>query len=412
MHIFNVVDAMYISRLGTQALAALGFTIPFSMTLMGFIFGISVSTSSLLSRAFGEGDFEKVRRLATDALTLTAVIVATVMITGYFIMDEVFRRMGASESLLSIIHDYMVIWFFAYFIVSFVMISNAAVRGMGNTRYAAMIILIFVGVNLILDPILIFGWGPIPAFGFKGSAMTQAIGYTVSLITSFYFLTMRQKVLGVSIFTPVLFHSWKKLLHVGIPATISNLVPPVSAAIITWIISAHGQEAVAAIGVATRIEGAASMSFYALGGGLAIFAGQNFGAGNYGRIREAMSVALRYSVIFGFLMAGVLYYFGAPIANYFDKDKAVAAYVTQYLHIVPAGYAFLGVIVFIQAALNAMGKPLPATLLIILRMFALYVPMAFFAEKYFGFSGVLYALLATNIIVAVISWVWGRRLTF
>lgn len=410
MHTFQIVDAIYISRLGTHVLAALGFTIPFSMMFMGFIFGISVATSSLLARAFGEGDFEKVRRLATDALSLVGFVVIFVTVVGYMVMDKVFRMMGASDDLLPIIHDYMVFWFLGYIVVSFVMISNAAMRGMGDPKYAAGIMFVFVAINLVLDPILIFGWGPVPAFGFTGSAIAQLIGYSVSLGVSFYLLTAHKKVLGVKIFTNGLFDSWKKLLHVGIPATISNLIPPVSAAIITWIIAAHGKEAVAAIGVATRIEGVAIMSFYALGGGIAIFSGQNFGAGNYGRIRGALKIALRYSVIFGLLMALVFYCFGPDIAAFFDKDKGVAQYVTTYLYVVPVSYAFLGIIVFIQAALNAMGKPLPATALIILRMFILYVPLAYIAEKHYGFSGVLFALVATNIIVAIASWMWARRL--
>ena len=108
---YNVIDALYISRLGTHALAALGFTIPVVTFFMGFIFGLSVGTTSCLSRTFGEGDAEKLRRLSTDALTLAALLIGAVALAGFFLGGHIFRYMGASEDLLPVIQKYMSIWY-------------------------------------------------------------------------------------------------------------------------------------------------------------------------------------------------------------------------------------------------------------------------------------------------------------
>ena len=111
MTAFSVIDTLYISRLGTSALAAIGFTMPMVMFFMGIIFGLSVGTTSVIARAYGEGDFDKVRRLATDSMVMTVLIVAVSAVAGYTLIDRIFGMMGANPEILPLIHHYMAIWY-------------------------------------------------------------------------------------------------------------------------------------------------------------------------------------------------------------------------------------------------------------------------------------------------------------
>lgn len=410
MSAFNIADTVYISRLGTSALAALGFTIPLVMFFMGIIFGLTVGTTSVLARAYGEGDLEKVRGLATDSLVLSALLATASSIIGYFLIDHVFALMGAQRDIMPLIHRYMAIWYCGMVSTALLFSGNACIRATGDTLFPAIIMTLTAVINICLDPFLIFGWGPFPRMGLAGAALTLVIANSLACMTSLYCLAFRKKILS-----PVLFHantlkSWKRVLHVGVPSMFSNMIAPVSAAVITWLAAGLGKETVAALGIATRIEGLALLVFFALGAGVSIFTGQNYGAGNYGRIAEITRLAAKYSLYCGLGLAAVLWFFAKDIPLFFDKQPLVISGITEYLHIVPISYGAMGVMITSNAALNAMGKPFPATVLILLRTFGLYVPLAWLAGKYYNFTGILMALFFTNVVIGIISYLWNKRL--
>lgn len=412
MTAFSIIDTLYISRLGTVALAALGFTMPMVMFFMGIIFGLTVGTTSVLSRAYGEGDFDKVRRLATDSLVMTAIIAAAGATAGYFLTDFIARWMGAKENgSLPLIRHYMAIWYCGMVFMGLFFGGNACLRATGDTRLPSLIMTVSAAVNICLDPFLIFGWGPFPKMGFAGAAATLVAANVLTGAVSLYFLIFKKKMLSARLFHAGTLDSWRKLLHVGAPSILSNLISPVSAAVVTWMAADMGREAVAALGVSTRIEGMAILAFFALGAGASIFTGQNFGAGNYGRVGEAVAVAGKYAMIWSFAMTVFLWAFAEDIAPFFDGNRAVIAYTTQYLHIVPVSYGAMGILIISNAALNAMGKPLPATILILLRAIVLYIPIAYILQKHYGFTGILMALTFTNIIAGSIAHLWNKIVT-
>jgi len=189
---------------------------------------------------------------------------------------------------------------------------------------------------------------------------------------------------------------------------IANLIGPLSQAAVTWIAALVGTKAVAALGVATRIEGLATMIFYAMGAGVSIFSGQNFGAGNYGRIRDMIELADRYVFIWSVVSGAFMILLARQIPLLFDKDPAVIAYTAQYLRIVPVSYAPLGIMIIVNSAMNAMGKPFTATALILLRAFILYVPLAYIGERELGFPGIPLAMMMTNFIVGITSHLWNK----
>lgn len=407
---FNIFDSWFISRLGTQYLAALGFTIPFVMFFMGIIFGLAVGSTSALSRVYGGGDHEKFRRMSTDAVTLTAVIIVSASALGMLAIGPVFRLMGAPEELMPLISRYMLVWYCGLPFLGVLMVGNACIRAKGDTRFVSAIMTMLAVSNIILDPFFIFGWGPFPEWKLTGAAATLVVSYYLTCMVSMYFLIFKKKMLMRPIFHPGIIESWRRILHVAIPSMVSNLIAPVSAAIITWMAASFGKEAVAALGVATRIESMATLIFYSTGAGIAIFTGQNFGAGNFGRIREAVDEASRDCIAAGLLIALGLWFFAYQIPPLFDQNAHVVEYTAQYLHWVPISYGALAVMVLSNAALNAMGRPLLATMIILLKAFVLYVPAAFVLKQYFGFLGILLALLATNFVVGIISYEWNRKL--
>ncbi|MBI3441164.1 MAG: MATE family efflux transporter [Proteobacteria bacterium] len=409
MNSFNIVDTLYISRLGTTALAALGFTMPLVMFFMGIIFGLSVGTTSALSRAYGEGDHEKVRGLATDSLVLIALLVSIASLVGYFLIDDMFLLMGAHHDIIPLIHRFMAIWYCGMTLIALLQGGNACIRATGDTHFPAAIMMLTALINIVLDPFLIFGWAHFPRMGIAGAALTLVIANSLTCAASLYVLSCRKKILSPRLLHSGTITSWRKILHVGVPSMISNMISPVSAAVIIWMVSDMGHGAVAALGITTRIEALAVVVFYALGAGVSIFTGQNYGAGNYGRIADITRIAAKYSMCWGAVIAALLWIFAKKIPLFFDQHPLVITYVTQYLHIVPISYGAMGVLITANAALNAMGKPLPATVLILLRAFGLYIPLAWLAERYYNFLGILMALFLTNIAIGLVSYLWNKH---
>jgi len=408
---FGIVDALYISRLGTLSLAAFGFTIPVVMFFMGIIYGLSVGTTSVIARVYGEGDFVKVQRLATDSVVLTTIIVGISSIAGYFLIDSVFRLMGAGTDVMPLVHSFMAIWYRGMILTGYLFISNACIRADGDTRMPAALLILTSVLNACIDPFLIYGWGPFPKMGLDGAALTLVISYTITGVTGLYFVICKKDLLRLPFFHAGTLASWKRILHVGIPSMIANLIGPLSQAAVTWLAAELGTEAVAALGVATRIEALAVLVFFAMGAGISIFAGQNFGAGNYGRVKEMISLGVRYALLWGGFITVILWAFANKIPLFFDTHPLVIKYTAQYLHIVPISYGAMGVMVIVNSTLNAIGKPFLATTLILLRAFILYVPLAYIGQKYFGFTGILYALVMTNFIVGLASHLWNKIAT-
>ncbi|MBI1215915.1 MAG: MATE family efflux transporter [Alphaproteobacteria bacterium] len=410
MTLFRLADTYFISRLGTRYLAAIGFCIPVIMLFMGIIFGLSVGTSSVLSRIYGEGEMEKMRRTATDALSLAVLAIGVSCVAGFLGHSWIFRQMGATPDLMPLIHKYMSIWYVGLPFLGMMIVGNACIRATGDTAFVSRMMSLLALINIVLDPFFIFGWGPFPELKMAGAAVTHVVANYITSMILLYELIFRRGILAPKIFHRGIFDSWKRILHIAGPSVLSNQIAPISAVIITWLAAGFGKEAVAALGVASRVEVLSVMAFYATGASVSIFTGQNFGAGNYGRIREAMETGARYAILWGLFVAVVLWAFAERIPLVFDKNPLVAAYTAQYLYWVPVSYGAMGTMVICNAALNAMGRPLPATTLILLKAVVIYLPLAFIGQAYMGFTGILAALVATNMAVGLISYVVNRSL--
>lgn len=410
LSLFSVIDTVFIAKLGTKYLAALGFTIPLVMFYLGVIFGLSVGTTSALARAYGEGGIDKLRHMSADAIVLAAIITCCAAVIGFLTIDPVFRLMGAKEDLLPLIHRYMAIWYCGLPFFGVMLIGNSCVRATGDTRFPSMVMIFMSALNIALDPFFIFGWGPFPRLELAGAAVTLVTAYYITCAVSLYVLIFRRKAVAMPRWGAEMFATWKKILHVGVPSMISNQIAPLSAAIITWMAADFGKEAVAALGVASRIEGICTLVFYAIGAGVSIFTGQNYGAGNHGRVAEAARAGGLYALMWGTLVAVLLWPFAYDIPNYFDDNATVIAYTAQYLHWVPITFGALGYVIIVNASLNAMGKPFAATVLIMLRAVVVYVPMAYVFQERMGFSGIIMAMALTNLVVGGISWAYSRKL--
>ncbi len=172
---FNLTDTYFVSRLGTTPLAAMSFTFPLVFIINTITLGIGSGGGAVIARAIGAGDTDRVRRLTTDLLTLSLLLVAVMVTIGLLTIKPVFTLLGATEETLPLIRQYIAIWYSGVIFVVIPMVGNAAIRATGDTKTPSNIMLFAFGVNLVLDPLLIFGIGPFPRLELAGAAIATDV---------------------------------------------------------------------------------------------------------------------------------------------------------------------------------------------------------------------------------------------
>ena len=290
---FNLVDTFFVGLLGTQPLAAISFTFPITFTVISLTIGLGIGTSAVIAKALGKGDHAFAKNLATSALYLAAIIVGILAVIGYLLIDTLFLLLGASEVLLPLIHQYMDIWFLGCVCLIGPMIGNAALRASGDTKTPSLIMGGAGLINAILDPIFIFGFGPVPAMGIQGAALATLISWLFGLAAILYILGVKRQLINTHLIAfKDIVSSSRSILHIGLPAAGANMLTPIAAAVLTAIVATFGESAVAAFGVGSRIESIACLVVLALSMTLPPFISQNFGAGKMDRVEESYNCLL------------------------------------------------------------------------------------------------------------------------
>jgi putative MATE family efflux protein len=408
----SLVDAFFIGKLGHLQLAAFGFIFPVIFTFNGIIIGIGSGAAALSARAFGAKDMQAVRRLTTDALLLGVSIIATLSLIGLFTIHPLFTMLGAKPEVLPFIEEYMRVWYFGSIFVVFPMIGNSAMTATGNTKTPAILMGLVVIINSILDPIVIFGAGPIPALGFAGAAWTAVISRVTVFFLTIYVLAFRDKVIDfVKPRLSDVFNSWKRILYIGLPNGATNIIVPLGFGIITKIAAKYSLEAVAALAVAERVEALSVTALISLAVSLSPFVGQNLGAKQFDRIRTAIRKAYQFSFYWGAFLLIALFVFSGHIITNFSTEPKVIEYFKNYFHFVPFSYGMLGVIYMSGVTLNVFNKPLHSAALTVTRVFIAYVPLALLLTSIYGVNGIFYSALAANIVTGALAMLTLRKQT-
>ncbi|MCO4773884.1 MAG: MATE family efflux transporter [Deltaproteobacteria bacterium] len=409
MILVNLIDTYWASRLGTDELAAMSFAFPVVGIVINVSIGLMIGTSVAVARVVGAGDDLTGRRLAAHSLILGFLLVGIVTGVGISTQDLLFSALGAPEELLPTISRFMTIWYGSAAVLIVPMMLNGVLRARGDAKTPRNVMIFAAVLNAIFDPILIFGWGPIPGYGLEGAAMATALSRVFTFIYAAR-IALKLNVLDLHIpSADELLTSWKDILSVGLPATLTNVLGPVATALLTAIVAMHGAAAVAAYGIGARVESLVLIAPMALSSGLSPFVGQNYGAHLQKRVAAGFRLATRFSVIWG-LGAFLLLLPAAPwIGRAFSDDPEVAKDIALYLRIVPVGYAAYGAVMMVSSAFNAMDHAVRSTMLSVLRSIVIAVPVAWVGSQFLGLPGVFLGLSVGSIVGAVVGMRWMNR---
>jgi putative MATE family efflux protein len=402
-------DAWFIGKVGVRELAALSFAFPVLMIVTSVAIGLGAGTSSVVARAIGADNHRRARRLATDSLLLSFLITAVICVIGVLTIDPLFTLLGAPADMLPLIGGYIKILYAGVPFVVVGMVGMSSMRATGDTRLPSLLMVIAAIANVVLDPLLIFGLGPIPAMGLNGAAMAALIARGALFFGALWFMYYRLDMLSFNRPDPgELRKSWVDILHVGIPAAGTNAIIPIASGVITAMLARYGPEAVAGFGVATRVEALVLVIYYAMSAIIGPFVGQNIASGKADRIFLALRLCTLFCLGSGLVIAILLAASSTFLPGLFSEDPLVTRTTTLFLWIAPIGYGTYGMVMVMNASFNGMGKPMPGVVVSLARMGVIYVPLAIVADRFFGIAGIFGAYAVANIVTGFGSYVWAR----
>ncbi|GGY53371.1 MATE family efflux transporter [Bacterioplanes sanyensis] len=406
---FNLVDTWFISLLGTDSLAAVGFALPVTMLVMNLAIGLGIAAAALVAHAVGADDASAARQASSTALLLALLLGLLLALLGMWLHPWLFRWLGAAPALLADIWDYMRWWWLASILMMLMMVQNSTLRASGNTRLPARMMMVAAVLNAVLDPLLIFGLGPLDGMGIGGAAVASGLCWLL-VIGVILMRQWRQGLLGLAgLSWRSVVALWGRLLRLGIPAMVTNmLVPLAGVMLLTWV-APMGEQAVAGFGVGMRLEPFAIVVILALTSTLPTFVAQNRAAGHWSRIWQALALSFRFLLLWQGLICLLLWLGGGWLAQLFSDDAEVQAYIVDFVRWLPLGYAGMGVVLCVNAALNSLQKTQVSMLVNAVRLFALYVPAAWLGMQlgqHWGWSyqGLLLGAAVGNAIAG--CWVW------
>jgi len=406
----GLVDSYFISYLGTQQLAAIGFIIPITSLVTSFGLGLGMAISSLNSKLIGAGRMSSAARLITDGFYLTGFVSVLAVLILTWQLEAIFIAIGADQETLVYIHQYMSIWMLAAPLTMFTMVSASTFRSLGDTSTSARIALVMTLSNVILDPLLIFGIGPFPELGMQGAAWATVIAVVVSCFMGFYELGVKENfLLWVLPKWQDFKESVAELLEIAVPAVLANAIVPITAAILTTLVARFGTDAVAGYGVGTRIEAVSLMIVYALSSTLPMFIGQNLGAEKHQRVYQAIRVAFRFVIILQLAVYAALILCAEMIAGLFSSEPPVQGTIISFLWIVPLSYGLGGVVILINVAMNVLGKPKLALYINIIRLLLFYFPLAYLGGQLYGLNGLFFGIAIGNCAAFVVAYILLRK---
>ena len=370
---------------------------------------MGIAIAALISRALGAGEEVRARRLSSLVLMAGGGVIGLLAIALWIFYVPIFRQLGADETTLSYIRIYWAPQLLSAWLGALLYFSYSVFRAHGDTRLPGKMMVLSSIVNLVLDPLLIFGIGNWEGWGLPGAAWATAIAFSVGLLVTTRKLLKRQWAAQQGLWQEAK-QSWRPFTGIAAPAMVSQLMPPLAAMLAISIVAGLGESEVAAWGLASRLETLSLMVILAMTMSLPPWLGRCYGAGDWGQIQQLMTLAIKVA-LFWQLGLGIVLALGAPwLAMALAGNPDVQSELTLLIRFLLPSYAALGVCMLVVSAGNALGWPLRAMLLSSARLFICYLPCLWLGSQFFGWWGLAAGAAVGNLLAGFMAWLVMRRI--
>jgi len=411
--LFAVVDVFYVSRLhDNDALATVTLTESILTLVYSLAMGLSMGATAMVARRVGEKDEKAAGVAAVQSLYIGLAISLMVTFVGIFFTKDLLRLMGSNQNIIDNCSSYTSWMLTGNITIVMLFLINGIFRGAGDASLAMRALIISNGLNIILDPIFIFGFGPVPAFGIEGAAIATNIGRGVGVTYQVYHLVKGKGL--IKIHADNFLVKWNiiaNLLKVSAGGTGQFLIGSASWIFLVRIMSSFGSVALAGYSIGIRVIIFAILPAWGMANAAATLVGQNLGAGKPDRAEKSVWRTGFFNMIF---LAGITVLFmvmAGSIIGLFTDDEAVLLNGTRCLQIVSIGYIFYAYGMVVSQSFNGAGDTLTPTLLSFVGFWLFQIPFAYFVAKTLevGPNGVYIAIVAAESAMAIAAILLFRR---
>ncbi|MCE8014749.1 MATE family efflux transporter [Halomonas sp. MCCC 1A17488] len=400
---FQLVDSAFVARLGTAPLAAQSFTFPLTFLVIGVQVGLGIAIAALISRALGAGEVERARRLGSLVLVVGSVTIALLVFVLWWAQVPIFSRLGADATARALIRAYWAPQLLAAWLGAVLYFVYSLFRAHGDTRLPGKLMVVTSLINLLLDPLFIFGVGPWAGLGLPGAAWATAIAFGSGLLLAVYRLRRRDWLTRHGL-RRELAGSAGAFAGIAGPAMVSQLMPPLAAMLAVSVVAGLGESAVAAWGLASRLETLALVVVLAMTMSLPPWLGRCYGAGDWAQVRQLIRLALRVVIGWQLLLGGGLALLSPWVSQLLAGSADVRSDLTVLVRFLLPSYAALGVCMLVVSAGNALGWPLRAMLMSTARLFLCYLPFLWLGSSLAGLPGLAMGAAFGNVVAGTLAW--------
>ncbi len=407
---YNLADTYWVGKLSTEALAAIGFAFPVIFFLISLGMGIAVAGSVLVAQNTGAGQDADASYAASQTVTFTVLFSIVFGTIGYLGVGPATRLLGASPEVLPLATAYLQIISAGIICMFGFAVFTALMRGYGDTVTPMVMMFATVVLNILLDPFLIFGWGPFPELGIEGAAIATVFSRGLAFVGGLAIMLGSDR--GVTIRLDEMVPDvafFRKMLRIGVPASIEGTGRSISVNLVLAIVGTFSTAVVAAYGVGIRVFITVFLPAVAVGRAVETMTGQNIGAGRVDRAREANHAAARWLLI-AMSAAGLLVFLAAePIIGVFTTDPQVVDVGARFMRIGALTFGGIGVMRAYSGGFRGVGKTLVAAAIAVLMLGIIRIPIAWFLSRAMGPDGIWTAFAISNVAGALIAYGWFRR---
>jgi len=410
-NLFNIIDTFWIAKLGANAIAALSMSFPVIFFMIGIGMGISIGVSSLVARSIGSGKYHRLQKILSNGLIMALFLTVFFTIVGLWTIGPVFGFMGATPEILKLIKQYMGILYLGVFTIFFGMIFNAVLQGEGDTKTPTKALFVAIIINIILDPLLIFGIWFFPELGVRGAALATIISRSIGGIYIISYFVRGKAKTALKFENHEIGFDWKiskKILKVGLPSSINQGLISLGIYALNMVVALFGPVALAGFGIGARLRSLAVLPSAAISNANLIVIGQNIGAKKFNRVKKSAVISALITFCFMGLIGLILFLFPDFLLRIFTDDLGVISAGVSYLKIIGPVMGLIGISMVMEKSFQATGHAIPSMIITLFRLIIITIPLAYYLAviRGIGLIGVWYGFAISIVVTSIVSTTW------
>lgn len=411
--VFAVVDLFFVSKLGKHAVSTIGLTESVLTIVYSLAIGLTMAATAVVARRTGEKNIAGAASAALQSIWLALCIIIIISAAGVVWADDILRLLGAETQTIAEGTAYVRIMMGSSFAIVLLFVINGIFRGAGDASIAMKSLGLANLCNIVLCPLLINGFGPVPAFGLTGAAMATAIGRSIGVLYQLFYLFNGKSLVKLSASKLTMEGSLiRSLISIAWPATLQFVIASCSWIFLAKLVAQTGHSAASAgYQTALRIIMFFLLPAWGISNAAATLVGQNLGAKEYRRAEESVWKTAKYNAVFMLCVSLLFLGATAPIVSIFAKQQEVKEIAIAALRIISLGYVFYGVGMVVVNAFNGAGDTRTPTLINLLGFWAFQVPLAYLLSIYFelGPTGVFIAIPVAETAITIVGLILFKK---